>query len=220
MLPRLTRRNWSLKLSCLALAIVLWFLMIGEPEVVTVEAVPLSYGNLAPDLVLLSDPPDAIRVELRGASREIARQNLAGIKVLLDFASVQAPGERTFVISENQLNLPNGVTFLRAVPAQLLVNFDRVTSREVPVDVRFKGKPADGFRISRKRVTPEQVRISGPVSRVNEVNLTVAEVDVADKAQDFTVNVPPSPAVAGVRLDSPSTVHVEIAIEKGNSLPE
>ena len=218
-LPRIINRNWALKVSCLVLAVLLWFLIVGEPEVVTVEAVPLTYGNLSPDLVLLSDPPDAVRLELRGPSREIARENLAGLKVLLDFSAVQGAGDRTFEIEESQLHLPAGVAFLRAVPGQVKLSFDRVETRDVPVDVRWKGKTADGYHVAGKKVTPTQVRISGPASRVNAVNASVAEVDLSDQSKGFAANVAALTSAAGVRLEPPS-VRVEVAIEKGTHLQE
>ena len=37
MLFRNLKRNWPLKLACLALAVILWLVVVGDPELVTIK---------------------------------------------------------------------------------------------------------------------------------------------------------------------------------------
>src|ERR1700704_2206163 len=115
-IPHVVKKNWVWKLASLAVAVTLWLMVVGEPQFVTLEAVPLVYAGLAPDMGLASDPPDSVRLELRGPSREVDRGNLSQLKVLLNFGGVKEPGERTFTISDSEVNLPQGVTLQRAIP--------------------------------------------------------------------------------------------------------
>jgi len=93
-----------------------------------------------------------VHIELRGPAGKLSAARLSDTAVLLDLASVRSPGERTFTISPSSLSLPVGVTFLRAVPSQLRLRFDRIMSKEVPVQVRTTGK--DGLDIVRQEIAP------------------------------------------------------------------
>jgi YbbR domain-containing protein len=98
--------------------------------------------------------------------------------VQLDLTDVTKPGERTFTVSRTNINLPAGVTFLRAVPSQLRLNFDHQVSKDVQVRLRLSGTPADGWRVTNQQVTPERLRIVGPASRVALIE--EAETDPVD----------------------------------------
>ncbi len=115
-------RNWYWKLGALALSFLLWFATVGEPELVTTRAVPILYKDLPPYLMVGADTPDNIRVELRGPASKLTPSSLADLAILVDVSDATAVGQKTFSISSADLHLPQGVTFLRAVPAQLHVH--------------------------------------------------------------------------------------------------
>src|SRR5262245_58050510 len=133
---RLTNHFWW-KLGSLAVSVMLWILVAGQPELVTTRSVPVYYQNLPSDLLVAADVPDSVHVELRGASGKLAPASLADSAVRLDLSSVTGPGERTFTLTAASLSLPDGVTFLRAMPSQLRLVFDRNLFKEVPVQVRI-----------------------------------------------------------------------------------
>ena len=115
-------RNWYWKLGALALSVMLWFATVGEPELVTTRAVPILYKDLQPDLMVGPDTPDNVRIELRGPASKITPSSLSDLAILLDVSDVRAAGQKSFAISGADLHLPQGVTFMRAVPAQLRVH--------------------------------------------------------------------------------------------------
>ena len=206
------------KLGSLAAAILLWYFMVGAPEQVTLESVPLAYRNLRSELVLGSMPPDSIRLELSGHPRRLTRENLDGIKVLLDLGNVRDRSEITHTLSEADLNLPPGIAFLSAVPAQLRLSFDRLSVREVPVSITTKGEPEQGYHIIKQEVTPERVSIAGPEARVNAITAVPTEpVDLGGNpgAAEYRVNV----SLSDPRLDlrSSGAVLVRITMGKGSS---
>ena len=215
MILRVLTRNFGWKLASLALSVTLWFSIVGEPSLVTTHAVPILYKNLPPDLLIGSDAADQIRVELRGPSRRLTSANLADLALLLDLSAISGPGERTFTLSDADLHLPDGVTFLRAVPSQLRVRFARVERKDVPVDVRIDQPPPAGYHVVRTEVTPGHLRITGPEARVQ---LTAnAQTDALDLrgvtgATEFHVSayvVDPQ-----VRFESSPAVTVKLIIEK------
>jgi len=122
---RMLTRNLGWKLLAVALAVLLWIAVEGEPELITVQSVPVYYRNVEPVLALVSNPPAAVRLELRGPSDVLGRDNLSKVAVLLDLADVTEPGERTFAISRGNVSLPVGVSFVRSDPPELKLRLDR-----------------------------------------------------------------------------------------------
>jgi hypothetical protein len=175
---RLLTRHFGWKLGSLTLAVLLWFAILGEPELVTTHTAPILYKNLPIGLLIGSDALDQVRVELRGPSGKLSQERLAEMAVLLDLSGVKGPGERTFTLSDADFHLPQGVTFLRSVPSQLRVRFARLLSREVPVNIRIYAPPPAGYRIVSQQAVPDKLRIAGPEGRVTAV--TGAETDAID----------------------------------------
>src|SRR5512135_2345265 len=132
-------RNFGWKVGSLILAFLLWVAFTAEPDIVTQHTVPILYRGLPAQFLVTGDAPNSIDLELRGPSGRLTSSNLADTVVLLDVSDVDSPGERTVTISRENLNLPRGVTFLRAVPSQLRLRFSKIADKEVPVEVRFSG---------------------------------------------------------------------------------
>jgi YbbR-like protein len=122
---RVLTRNLGWKLLAVALSVLLWIAVEGEPELLTVQAVPVFYRNVAPALALVANPPPTVRIQVRGPSDVLGRDNLSSVAVLLDLAGVTEPGEKTFAISRENLSLPAGVNFVRSDPPELKLHLER-----------------------------------------------------------------------------------------------
>jgi YbbR domain-containing protein len=206
------------KLGSLATAILLWYFMVGAPEQITLESVPLAYRNLRPELVLSSVLPDSVRVELSGRARYLTRQNLDRLRVLFDLGNVYEAGSITRTVSEADLNLPSGIAFLSAVPSQLRLSFDRLTVREVPVSIVTEGAPPDGHYVVKQEVMPERVSIAGPQARVNALSAAPTEpIDLTGNTGITEYRVSVSLADSRLDLRSSGEVRVRITVEKGSS---
>jgi len=116
---RTLTNNFWWKAGSLALAVGLWFAVEGEPELVTLQSAQVFYKDLRPDLLLGATVPTSVRLELRGPSGSLTRDNLSSISVLVDMASVTAVGEKTILVSKDNVRLPDGVTLVRADPPEL-----------------------------------------------------------------------------------------------------
>jgi YbbR domain-containing protein len=215
---RLTH-NLGWKLGALALAIVLWVATVGEQELVTTHAVPILYRDLPSDLLVGSDALDVVRVDLRGPASKLTAASLADLAITINLSDVNGPGQRTFTLSSSDLHLAPGVTFLRAVPSQLRINFPRRVSKDVPVEIQIRAQPAAGYRVVSQEVVPPTVRIVGPEGRVSAV--AGAQTDAIDlssvtAATDFQVNAFVSDPQ--VWMETPSLVRVRVHIEKNGQI--
>ncbi|MGH9664873.1 MAG: CdaR family protein, partial [Bryobacteraceae bacterium] len=179
------------------------------------QSAPIFYTHLPKDLEIGSEVPDRVHLEIRGPARKLTPESLAETSVRIDLASIQHPGEQTFTISTTNVHLPDGVTFLRAVPSQLRLRFDQHASREVPVDVRFAGPPPPGYRVARTEVQPPTLKIGGPEVRVRGIQLVQTDaIDVGRLFGEAQFHVNTYAADPQVRFESPPVVTVKVWMEK------
>jgi YbbR domain-containing protein len=214
-LRRIFLDNFWWKLSSILMSVSLWVTIINEPELVTSAAVPIFYKNLPGGLEIASDHADKIFLEIRGPSSRLSPGSLSDTAVQLDLSDVVKPGTRTFTVSRTNINLPAGVTFLRAVPSQLRLSFDHLVSKDVAVEVRFTGSPAEGWRVAREMVTPERLRIVGPASRVSRVESAQTDpVDLSGFEGLMETKVHSFIADPQVRFESSPMVTVRVELER------
>ncbi|HEY2842066.1 MAG TPA: hypothetical protein VGJ09_00390 [Bryobacteraceae bacterium] len=122
---RALTHNLGWRLLSILLAVMLWIAVEGEPELVTLQSVPVFYRNVEMNLALVANPPAVVKLELRGASDVLSRENLSNVIVLLDLAGVTEPGEMAFPVSRSNVTLPAGVSFVRSDPSDLKLRLDR-----------------------------------------------------------------------------------------------
>lgn len=216
---RLTH-NLGWKLASLGLSVLLWFAIVGEPELVAIQPVPLLYRNLPGNLLLLSDAPDQVRAELRGPSGRLTRETLSDVFAAVDLAGVEHPGTMTFTLSESDFSLPQGVAFLRAVPSQVSLRFDRVLSKRVPVTIQLTGALPDGYRMTAETVDPDSLEVSGPETSVRGIESAKTDpVDLSGLTEDAQVKVNAFVSEARAQFTSPPLVTVQLTIEKTEGVP-
>ena len=150
--------NLLWKLFALVAAFGVWMNIASEPELATIVSVPVEYKHFPKDLEISSDIVEAIDVEARGPAGEIHSLHDSPIAAIIDFASVEGPGERTFTLSPAELQLPRRLDLIRTIPAQLRFTFERRAMRAVPVDVPFSGKLPPKLGIAQVDIEPPQLR--------------------------------------------------------------
>jgi YbbR domain-containing protein len=207
-------RNVGWKLLSLAAAVLLWIAVASEPEVSTFVSVRIEYQNLAPQVEINSDVAESVILEVRGPSGELRglpeTRRLYG--VILDMSEV-GPGQHTFTVAGGNVRLPRGVQLVRAVPAQVRLNFERSALRSVPVDVRFAAGLPPGLQVVAAIPKPASLAIAGPASRVARVaGVETDPIDLKPAAgvAEYRVNVYVNDP--RVRFQEPAHVTVKVTI--------
>jgi hypothetical protein len=183
--------NLVWKLLALAAAVVIWALVASEPELATFATVRLEYKNLPDDLEISSEPVTSVVLELQGPSGEL-RGLGEGVRpaVVLDMSTVQ-PGERTFMVGDGNVKLARGLRLVRSIPSEVRFAFEEHNFRSVPVQVRFTGEGQNGYAVAHYEVSPSQLAIAGPRSRVDRIAAVATDqVDVSSVvgSSEFRVN--------------------------------
>ena len=161
-------RDLGWKFASLLVAVLMWLAFRGTRDMTTSVAAPVQYRNIPKQLEIASDPVDQVHLMLRGPSARLSRVTGSSYPIVIDLKDVRAPGERTFTISNENLNLPAGVELEKAVPGQLRLRLEIRAAREVPVRARYINIPPD-YIFVRELITPQFLNIVGPESRVARV---------------------------------------------------
>lgn len=218
-LKALVTHNFGLKALALLVAIGLWYNIASEPELATIVSVPVDYKNFPKDLVISSNTVDSISVEARGPASRLREMQESGAAAVIDFASVKAPGERTFTLTGNELRPPRGVTLVRAIPEQLRFRFEHPITAKMPVEVAYSGALPRGMTLGKVTVEPPELEVTGPESRVlgahrpltDPFNLSrVSEGDPSQQEQELSAYI----ADPELRFVGTPRVTVKIHVEK------
>lgn len=172
---RFLTRNLGWKLLSLIAAFLIWDNIASEPELTTILSAPVEYKNFPKGLEISSDIVENVDVETHGPAGQLRDLSNAHLAAIMDFASVRAPGERTFTLTSAELNLPRGIQLIRIIPAQLRFKFEPGITRTIPVQVPFSGRLPDGWKIESFSVVPATLTIAGPQSRVQAVDKAASD---------------------------------------------
>ena len=217
-MKRLLTHNVGLKLLAIVLALWLWAGAAYEPEVTSIVTLPLQYRNLSRELEVSAGFTNSVIVEIQGPAGMLRRISRADTAVLLDFAPVTQPGEKTFAIGAAQVALPRGVRLVRALPAQLRFGFERSATRSVPVTVRFSGALGSAWRLAGFEASPRELTIAGPASNVAAVEVLETDpVNLSGLTRDVELPATVFVSEAGVRFISSPRVIVKVHVQQSGN---
>ena len=213
-MPRqLIVRDFGLKLLALALAVGFWIQVAGQPVVERGLDAPLGFENVPDHLHVGGDPPAAVRVRVRGASRIVSGLRPGDVVAVIDLAA-ERPGRRLFDMLAGRVRAPFGVEVTQVAPATIAVSLEPAGApRAVPVVPDVTGRPAEGFAVGRITAEPAAVEVLGPESRLAGLTEALTEpvsVDGASTHVRATVTLGVADPV--VRLRTPGSAQVTVEV--------
>jgi len=214
------RRNLYLKMFSLLLAVVCWFVVRSEEDLVRDLSAPIDYVNLPPALDLSGKVVDTLAIRLRGSEPALRTLNEDRLVTRIDLSRA-APGDQTIAITREMIRLPSGVELVRLTPDLVAIKIERLARREVPVVAEFAGRPARGYEKGAHWIEPPTVTVEGPASEVGRVTrATTGTILLEGQTADYGVEITPipdAPPGSRVRLAAPGRpVRVTIAIAARN----
>src|ERR1044071_5741923 len=205
--------DWSLKLLSLAIAIVLWLLVTGQNQPVTAHVnVQLNFIR-PPALEISNDPPRTIDVMLTGSRNKLDDLSALDLVATVDISD-QREGERILRLADKaQITLPQGIKVDAFQPSAIPIRLEEIVERQVSVDPKLEGKPADGYEGYALYPNKSSVTVRGPESRVNTLQKVATEsIYVTGHKETFTAsNVALDVADPKIDLLDPM-VNVEVEI--------
>ena len=172
--PNKLRHNFWLKLVSLALAFVVWVIVVAyyNPETTnTIEGVPVTVNYeqsvlKEQGLILVTVPDETIDVKIEGRREKLALIGKDKVTAVISIASVTKPGEYDLPI--NVAVDGQTVTTVSQSKQTMRLKFEKAISSQFTVDVITKGEVAKDY-VLEKVATPTVVTVSGPKSVVEKI---------------------------------------------------
>jgi YbbR domain-containing protein len=187
LLRRIFIEDWSLKLLSLAIAIVLWLLVTGQNEPVTAH-LNVQLNFIRPQsLEISNDPPRTVDVMLTGSRNKLDDLTSLDLVATVDISDQRA-GERVLRLADKaQISLPQGVKVDGFQPSAIAVRLEPIVERQVVIEPKLEGKPADGFEVYSIRPNKGSVMLRGPESRVLALqNVKTETIWLGGRKESFT----------------------------------
>ena len=213
LLRRIFIEDWSLKLLSLAIAVVLWLLVTGQNQPVTAH-LNVQLNFIRPQsLEISNDPPRTVDVMLTGSRNKLDDLTSLDLVATVDISD-QHTGEHVLRLADRaQIALPQGIKVDGYQPSAIPIRLEEIVDRQVTVDPKLEGQPADGFEVYGVYPSKGSVVVRGPASRINSLQKVLTEsIWLAGHRESFTAqNVAIDVPDAKVDLLEPEVnVNVEI----------
>ncbi len=208
-------RNAGWKIFSLLVSVLLWITYARDPEIGAFVSVPVEYRGMPDGLEIGSDLVGSVSIDLRGPSDKVANFSAAKSAVVLNFSNIHGPGEHTFQIDDHNISLPFEMHLVRAIPAQIRLQFEKRTREQVPVEVRFSGSPPAGYHLDRYEVEPKELTLVGPESHVTRIEYAVTDpIDLGSVVAQSEFHVNAFLGDPHVRFEKPVSIAVKVFVEK------
>lgn len=208
-------KNIGWKLLSVGLALLLWAVLVRNPQLATTVSVPVLFRGMPENLEISGELVNRVQLELLGPRTQLTPEALADAAVILNLGSVDRPGDRTYTIEPSNVALPNGVVFSRAVPAQIRIHFERRISRKVPVRIQISDPPPPGYRVVSQEAAPDTLAVVGPQSNVEQISFVDTDsIDLSSVYSTAEFHVHTFVADPQVRFADSPEVTVKVTVEK------
>ncbi|MBI5583604.1 MAG: hypothetical protein HY892_07250 [Deltaproteobacteria bacterium] len=207
-------KNPLYKILALLLAVLLWFLVVGEERAEVGLTIPLELVNIPRSLIVVNNITQGIDIRVNGPRSLVRSLTGRGLSKSLDLSNARA-GTITFPISAEGIKLPRGVTITRIFPPNVVVVLQKLGQKKVTVKPRLTGKPPSGVEIESIQVRPEELEVAGPEEVIREVEtLFTKPIDLTGLRADLVQEIGLDFRSLQIHALRQETVEVEIRIKK------
>jgi YbbR domain-containing protein len=183
--------NWPAKIIALGLAIVVVILNnlseVGERYFL----VPLDL-RLSDSVVPGEEFTNRVRVRLRGDEDQIFEIEEDDISAYADFSEHTTDGvyREPILIERTGTALDVEALEITVEPINVTVQLAEKLVKSVEVAANIVGFPPPGYELSDYRISPTNVTIEGPRSRIDDISQVLTEaIDLSGRTDDFTESI-------------------------------
>jgi hypothetical protein len=217
-LRALATRNWTLKLSALGIAFLLWFSVRFEARnEQELSSVAIRLDLTDPEWVLGNGvEPGSVSVRFRGPAVELVRLSADRPVVVVPVSDVGS-SDTTVVIQPGWVRFGDrpGVTVEGISPGTIRLRLEPVQRSTLGPELRFTGElPADVAMVEEPRATVREFRVSGPRSRMAGLaGIPITPVDLSEVRQSGAIPVQVDTAQVPRVQVQPLALEVELRVE-------
>ena len=195
--------NIPLKIMSVAIAVVLWLIVVNidnptgtnyytlnDVELINKEYVESS--DTIGKMCMPEQNQDSIKIAITASKKIRDKIKVTDISAVADL-------QQAVSLDTNPVMVPITVTCsvpgvssndIKVTPQNLSVNLDEKETQEFVVNVsRGDTKPGKDYEVGSLTANPEKVRITGPKTLVNKIDKVNATIELDGNTQDFTQDV-------------------------------
>jgi YbbR domain-containing protein len=197
-----------LKLISILLAVILWYFVVSERSGETAISIPLDFRNIPTSLIIIKNPEESINVRISGPATRLRGLSPKNVKAIIDLSDAK-PGTAEFIIQPEHITLPRGLRVTMVSPASIMLRFDTLLKKSLPVEAILVGKPSEGFKLTGVSVDPPAVDIVGAQLELRGLQrISTEEVDISGLKKNEIRKVPLN--LAGLHIKSISKEEVKV----------
>lgn len=199
---RLLRKS-GMQILAVLIALALWVQVHGQGTGSISMDVPLQIEGLRPDIAIVNNLPDHVRVTVSGLQARLNVLRPSDIRVPLDVSQMNEPGVVNQALDISAIRVPAGLTVIKLQPDRLQLQIDRIVQRQIVVKPNIdlpQGWIARGLIVQ-----PSQVLLEGPevwLDALQEVNTSLVHPQPEAGPFSFQVDVE-SPSGKAIRVVNP-----------------
>jgi YbbR domain-containing protein len=208
--------NLTYKILAVLLAVVVWYVVVGEERAEVGLTVPLELINIPRDLIVVNNVTQGIDIRVNGPRSLVRSLSTENLSKSLDLSNTRS-GTVSFSISSEGIPLPRGVKITRINPTQVTVILQKLASKKVKVKPKLLGKPAPGLEIDSVRINMEEVEIAGSEEVVAMLeNLYTKPIDIQGAKTNLKLKTTLDFRNQQIYLVKEVPIEVQITLKKMN----
>ena len=195
--------NLSLKIMSVAIAIVVWLIVVNIDNpvgtnyytITDVEMINKEYVESSDTIGKMCMPEenqDSVKVAITASKKVRDRIRLSDITAVADLQQAVSLDTDPVMVPITVTCSAAGVlpSDIKVTPQNLTVNLDEKETQEFVVNVS-KGdtKPGKDYEVGSLTASPEKIRITGPKTLVNKIDKVNATIALDDNTEDYTQEV-------------------------------
>ena len=216
-LKNIFRNNLPIKAASLAIAVVLWLVVMAEqnPVIEGTFDVPIMLNN-APHGYKIIPAQNTATITVQGLRSHLITAETTSFSAAVDLTDL-TEGVHTVALTAN---FPQNFELVNIKPEQIRVTLDPYIDRQIPAELIVTGQPAPGTTVAKIDKNSDIVTVSGPKSKVDTVTRVVGYVGLSGNNEDFSLNAPITAInddgreVSEVRV-MPSSLVVSVQLARG-----
>lgn len=204
--------NWAYKIGGLVISLSLFSFVHFEQDAQITKRVDLRWDGIPANRMIMDENLPEIRMVLEGPGT-LLRQ--VQDRPLIFDASVAelVLGQNLVRINSEAMDIPRGVQIRRISPAAVEVEYLEVETKELPIQVRYVGDVAEGYRLAQVRIAPSVAVVTARKGDLDGVTfLTTKPIELTNRASGFEATA--DLALGGMKVKDiqPKTFKAQVEI--------
>jgi YbbR domain-containing protein len=207
--------NFKVKILCFFLAIVMYFSVSIFQRSTKIYSSDLKIEDLKDYLVISNNIPQNIKIIAKDKQQVFNKVTEEDFNIRLNLSDIKTPN--TYV-RKIEWDIPDSMSsFFSSIkidPKEIRIDIDKLSEKNVDVMINAIGLPANGYIEKSSSVEPSTVRIQGPESILNKIDVVKTEtINLEGVMESFRRQVNLTAGYSNVKILGKAEVYYEIIEE-------